>query len=298
MKESMNSSNQSRHFFRFHIAEFVFVILLGLSTVLLASSSGGFVLNFERIGFSIVSSLQKGVNAVSTGIGDTINAVQELSRMKKENAVLVEKLKNYEYFQRNNTEINKENERLREQLGFSTKIEQKNYPAQIIGRNTEILYSTFTINKGSRVGIKKNMPVIAIQNGQIGLVGKIVSVGAETSMILPIFDSKCTVSARIQTTRDIGLVSGLGADDRTLSMRYIKKRVLEELNYGDTIVTSGENGNYLRDITIGTISKITVLDYDSSLDIEVVPIIDFSRLESVIVADLKELNPSLVNISN
>ena len=260
MKESMNSSNQSRLFFRFHIAEFVFVILLGLSTVLLASSSGGFVLNFERIGFSIVSSLQKGVNAVSTGIGDTINAVQELSRMKKENAVLVEKLKNYEYFQRNNTEINKENERLREQLGFSTKIEQKNYPAQIIGRNTDNLYSTFTINKGSRVGIKKNMPVIAIQNGQIGLVGKIVSVGAETSMILPIFDSKCTVSARIQTTRDIGLVSGLGADDRTLSMRYIKKRVLEELNYGDTIVTSGENGNYLRDITIGTISKISVLD--------------------------------------
>ena len=142
------------------------------------------------------------------------------------------------------------------------------------------------------------MPVIAIQNGQIGLVGKIVAVGAETSMILPIFDTKCTVSARIQTTRDIGLVSGTGSDDKALSMRYIKKRVLEELNYGDTIVTSGENGNYLRDITIGTISKITVLDYDSSLDIEVVPIIDFSRLESVIVADLKELNPNLVNTSN
>jgi rod shape-determining protein MreC len=294
----MNSSNNGKHFFSFHLAEFVFVALLILSTVLLASSSGGFVLNFERIGFSIVTSLQKGVNAVSTGISETVNAVQELSRIKKENAVLVEKLKNYEYFQRNNTEINKENERLREQLGFSTKIEQKNYPAQIIGRNTDNLYSTFTINKGSRVGIKKNMPVIAIQNGQIGLVGKIVSVGAETSMILPIFDTKCTISARIQTTRDIGLVSGLGSDDRTLSMRYIKKRVLEELNYGDTIVTSGENGNYLRDITIGTISKITVLDYDSSLDIEVVPIIDFSRLESVIVTDLKELNPNLVNVSN
>ncbi len=298
MTDSMNSSNNGKHFFSFHLAEFVFVALLILSTVLLASSSGGFVLNFERIGFSIVTSLQKGVNAVSTGISDTVNAVQELSRIKKENAVLVEKLKNYEYFQRNNTEINKENERLREQLGFSTKIEQKNYPAQIIGRNTDNLYSTFTINKGSRVGIKKNMPVIAIQNGQIGLVGKIVSVGAETSMILPIFDTKCTISARIQTTRDIGLVSGLGSDDRTLSMRYIKKRVLEELNYGDTIVTSGENGNYLRDITIGTISKITVLDYDSSLDIEVVPIIDFSRLESVIVTDLKELNPNLVNVSN
>ena len=298
MIDSMDSSGQNRHSFHFYVSELVFVAFFVLSAVLLATSSGGFVLNFERIGFSVVSSLQKGVSAVSTGVKDSVNAIQELSRIKKENAILVEKLKNYEYFQRNNTEINKENERLREQLGFSTKIEQKNYPAQIIGRNTDNLYSTFTINKGGRVGIKKNMPVIAIQNGQIGLVGKIVAVGAETSMILPIFDTKCTVSARIQTTRDIGLVSGTGSDDKALSMRYIKKRVLEELNYGDTIVTSGENGNYLRDITIGTISKITVLDYDSSLDIEVVPIIDFSRLESVIVADLKELNPNLVNTSN
>ncbi len=298
MIDSMNSSGQNKHSFHFYVSELVFVAFFVLSAVLLATSSGGFVLNFERIGFSVVSSLQKGVSAVSTGVKDSVNAIQELSRIKKENAILVEKLKNYEYFQRNNTEINKENERLREQLGFSTKIEQKNYPAQIIGRNTDNLYSTFTINKGGRVGIKKNMPVIAIQNGQIGLVGKIVAVGAETSMILPIFDTKCTVSARIQTTRDIGLVSGTGSDDKALSMRYIKKRVLEELNYGDTIVTSGENGNYLRDITIGTISKITVLDYDSSLDIEVVPIIDFSRLESVIVADLKELNPNLVNTSN
>ena len=79
-----------------------------------------------------------------------------------------------------------------------------------------------------------------------------------------------------------------------LSMRYVKKRVLDELNYGDLIVTSGEYENYLRDITIGSISKITPLDYDSTLDIEVVPVIDFSRLETVIVADLKELNPNLV----
>lgn len=274
--------------------ELIFAVLLFFSGAMLMSSSGGFVLNFERFGFSIFSSIQKGVTFVTTGVSDTINAVQELSRIRKENEYLVEKLKNYEYFKRNNTEINIENERLREQLGFSTQIEQRNYPAQIIGRNTDNLYSTFTINKGNRAGIKKNMPVIAIQNGQIGLVGKIVSVGAETSMILPIFDPKCAISARIQTTRDIGLINGMGVDDGTLSMKYIKKRVLEELNYGDMIVTSGENGNYLRDISIGTISKITVLDYDTALDIEVVPIIDFSRLESVIVADLKELNPNLV----
>ena len=73
-------------------------------------------------------------------------------------------------------------------------------------------------------------------------------------------------------------------------MQYIRKRVAPELNFGDLIVTSGENGNYMRDVQIGTISKITVLDYNSSLNIEVTPIIDFSRLENVIVVNQKELN--------
>lgn len=284
-----------KHRFAFRSSEVALVSLVAVSGLCLAFSSGGFVLNFERLGFSALSSLQKGVGAVVRGVGDVVDSVHELARLREENAYLTERLRNYEYFQRNNTEINRENERLREQLGFSTQVEQRNFPAQIIGRNTDNVYSSFTINKGSRAGIKKNMPVIAIQEGQVGLVGKVVTVGPETSLVLPIFDTRCTVSARIQTTRDIGLVSGRGDPGGTLSMRYVKKRVLEELRYGDFIVTSGENENYLRDVAIGTIAKITPLDYDSTLDIEVVPVVNFSRLETVIVADLHELNPNLAN---
>ena len=46
----------------------------------------------------------------------------------------------------------------------------------------------------------------------------------------------------------------------------------------------------MRDIAIGTISKITTLDYNSSLNIELIPIIDFARLENVVVVNQKELN--------
>jgi rod shape-determining protein MreC len=46
----------------------------------------------------------------------------------------------------------------------------------------------------------------------------------------------------------------------------------------------------MKDIPIGTISKITVLDYNSSLKIELTPMIDFSRLENVIVINQVELN--------
>lgn len=283
----------ARRSFSFSFAEFVFLILLFLSGLALAFSGGGFVVNFQRVGFSVVTSLQKAVYSVCDGVTGVFTAVAELKSLKAENQELKEKLKNYEFLQRNNTEIRKENERLREQLQFATHIEQKNFPAQIIGRNPDNIYSGITINKGSRSGIKKGMSVIAVQNGTTGLVGKIITVGLETSLVMPVYDSKCVVSSRIQNTRDIGLVNGSGNANSPLQMKYIKKRVLSELNFGDIVVTSGETDNYVADIPVGTITNIMVVEYDSSLNIEITPVVDFARLETVIVTDLKEPNPLL-----
>ena len=134
------------------------------------------------------------------------------------------------------------------------------------------------------------MPVIACQNGNTGLIGKVVQVGTFTSLIMPVYNINCTVSCRIQNTRDLGLVSGNGKHDSPLKMSYIRKRVLDELHYGDIVVTSGENNNYMKDLPVGTISKISVVDYNSQLNIELSPIIDFSRLENVVVVDMHEIN--------
>lgn len=265
----------------------MFVLISGL---LLGFSSGSFVLNFKKIGFTFFSTVQSGVHKVVDGVENTFGAVKELARLKKEYAELTKKLENYEQMRRSNAEIRKENERLLEQLNFATYLEEKNYPAQIISRDADNLYAYFTINKGSSSGIKKNMSVIAYQNGNSGLVGKVVQVGAFTSIVMPVYNLNCTVSARIQNSRDLGLVSGNGKEDLPLSMKYIKKRVLEDLHYGDVVVTSGENSNYMRDLPIGTISKISVIDYNSSLDIELAPIIDFSRLETVVVVDIRAIN--------
>ena len=173
----------SKTSFRFGFSEILLIIFLAFSGVMLAFHSGGFVLNFKSLGFTVLSSVQKGVSAVTNGIDDTIGAIHELARLREENRELTEKLKNYEILQRANTDIKKENDRLKEQLDFSVAYEEKNYPAQIISRNPDSLYSAFTINKGSRHGVRKNMPVLAVQGGIVGLVGKVVTVGAGTEML-------------------------------------------------------------------------------------------------------------------
>lgn len=276
--------------FRIKFAEFLLIIYLLAGGISLGFHTGGFVVNFKQIGFSIFSSLDKGVHFITNGVVDTFNAVGELHKLKKDYNDLVIKLENYEEMQRSNADIRKENARLKEQLDFAVSLDEKNIPAQIIARDLDNAFTYLTINKGSVNGIRKNMPVIAFQNGNQGLVGKVVQVGTFTSQIIPIYNINNIVSARIQNTRDLGLVNGLGSQDQPLLMQYIRKSVVDELSYGDIVVTSGENDNYMRDIAIGTITKITILDYNSSLNIELTPIIDFARLENVVVVNQKELN--------
>ena len=269
--------------FKIKFAEFLLVLYLLAGGLSLAFHTGGFILNFKQIGFSVFSSLDKGVHFVAGGFKNTFNAVGELRKLKKDYNDLVIKLENYEEMQRSNA-------RLKEQLDFAVSLDEKNIPAQIIARDLDNAFTYLTIDKGSVNGIRKNMPVIAFQNGNQGLVGKVVQVGTFTSQIMPIYNINNIVSARIQNTRDLGLVNGLGSQDQPLLMQYIRKSVVDELSYGDIVVTSGENDNYMRDIAIGTITKITTLDYNSSLNIELVPILDFARLENVVVVNQKELN--------
>lgn len=282
----MNKENN----FRFRFPEFFLIGLLLISNIILNFSGGGFILNLKKIGFSALSTVEKGVHFVFHGISDTFSSVKELKRLKKDYNELVLKLENYEKMQRSNADIRKENERLREQLNFSISMDEQNFPAQIISRDFDNVYAYLTIDKGSVNGIRKNMPVVAYQNGNQGLVGKVVQVGTFTSQIMPVYNMDYIVSARIQNSRDLGLVNGNGSQDNPLLMQHIRKKVADELSYGDIVVTSGENDNYLKDIPIGTISKIISLDYNSSLNIELTPIIDFSRLENVIVVNQKQLN--------
>lgn len=269
--------------FKFRLQELFLIILIVISSISLSFNAGGFIINFRNLGFTILSTVENGISSITYFVKDSVKEVKKHFNLKKEYEVLLEKVKNYEIMQQTNANIRKENARLKEQLAFVDSINQKTISANIISRGADNLHTTLIINKGSNHGIKKNMSVISTQEGNIGVVGKVISVGYITSQIMPIYNIDCSLSARLQNTRDIGLISGNGSEDLPLSMKYIKKRVIGDLHFGDVIVTSGENGNYLKDIPIGTISKITVLDYDTSLDIEVTPVVNFSRLESVVI---------------
>ena len=57
---------------------FVLVLLLLISSIMLALSSGGFIVNFKTVGFSALSALQKGTRTVYSSVTGVVSAVQEI----------------------------------------------------------------------------------------------------------------------------------------------------------------------------------------------------------------------------
>ena len=137
------------------------------------------------------------------------------------------------------------------------------------------------------------MPVVSFQGSGAALVGKIVQVGRSSSIILPVYDYQAFVSARLQSTRYEGLINGQGGVDVPLVMKYIKKRARDEISVGDIVVTSGESYQYPKNVPVGMISRIRGLDYETSLELDIEPIIDFSRLEDVFVLDMSSLKSEI-----
>ena len=59
----------------------------------------------------------------------------------------------------------------------------------------------------------------------------------------------------------------------------MKKIAKDKISYGDLVGTSGLGGLYPKGINIGRIRAITAPAYQTSLVLQVEPIIDFDRLE-------------------
>ena len=262
------------------------ILFLIISSVLLTFSGGRFIVDFKSVGFSVAAGTENAVHSVSAFVTDTVSAVRELAELRSRYVALSEKLKDYELLQRSNADIRRENKELKALLGFADTIVYKNIPAQITGFDPDNLYSGIIINRGTKHGVRKNMPVLAFQGSNVGLVGKIIQTGRDSSMVIPLYDYQCYIAASVQTTKHRGLINGQGSADLPLIMRYVQKRAKGEIAIGDKILASGENNLFPKDSPIGIVTSIKVHDYETYLELAVQPIIDFSRLDYVFVLDL------------
>ncbi len=199
--------------------------------------------------------------------------VQEVSELTYKNNLLEQKNASL-------SSLETENERLRQLLELREKYPQFQTTAASVIAKDGGNYSRFiTIDKGEESGIQINQPVLS----QNGLVGLIFETGHGWAKIQTIIDPSTSVGCRITRTGDISVTEGDNAliNDGMLKMLYISKQftILE----GDIVETSGLGEIYPSGIPIGKIKEIKVSDQSNSQYATIVPTVDFSNLQEVLV---------------
>ncbi|MDR0495612.1 MAG: rod shape-determining protein MreC [Treponema sp.] len=272
---------------RLPIELYVFSALMVISFALLLISTRTVIMNLRDAGLSVFSGVRGRVDDVSSLASRTVLSVRELAKLRTEYAELLERVTRYERLERSAAEISQENLRLKEQLSFSQSLDYRHIPAKLIGRDPDNLYSALVINKGSHSGVARDMAVIAWQGGAQALVGKVIQVRTFESLVMPLYDSSLLIASRFAASRYEGIAGGQGNPDLPLRMRFIPKRARDEISRGDLVVSSGMGGIYPPEVNIGRISDIFYHEYEISMEAELEPLIDFSRLEYVFVVEEK-----------
>ncbi len=277
-----------RRFVSQHRNAVVFVLLITISTIALGTQSGSVSSASKQVGYSVFSSIQAGVAEVGYYFKNFFNSIGELRRIRQEYEVLQERVAEYQTIERDLIDLQKENAQLRDLLDFSEKTKLTHVAARIIAKEPGLLFDGFTINRGRVHGISADSPVIAYAEGFSSLVGKVVELTDSTAKVLPIIDRSCFVAAKMRESRYEGLVHGLGSGEDRVEMTYVKKQAKNRIQFGDLVVTSGFRSIYPEDLYIGRVDAIRAPEWESSLTLQIRPLVDFTRLEYVFVLVEKE----------
>jgi rod shape-determining protein MreC len=263
---------------------YVLAVLLLVSFSMLLLSTRSLMMSLQDAGFSVFSGVRGRLDDVSSLVSQVVLSVQELSKLKADHAELLGRFARFEQLEWNAVEISRENARLREQLGFSQNLNIRHIPAKLIGRDPDNLHaSTLVINKGRHSGVEKDMAVIAWQGGNQVLVGKVTQARAFESLVMPLYHANLNVASRFAISRYEGIVEGQGSPNSALRMSLIPRRAANEISRGDLIVSSGIGAVFPAELNIGRVIAITIREYESSIEVELEPLVDFSRLEYVFV---------------
>ena len=166
-------------------------------------------------------------------------------------------------------------ERLSELLKFREAVSQPAVAAQVVGLDPTGWFQSVVINKGTKSGIKLDMPVVNAS----GVVGRIVSVSFHYAKVLLVIDQNSAVDCLVQRSRDRGMVRGQSA--RVCRLDYVVKS--GDVKEGDVVITSGLGRVFPKGLPIGTVSNVKEGYGTLFKEIEVTPAVDFSKLEEVLV---------------
>ncbi len=143
-----------------------------------------------------------------------------------------------------------ENERLRAILGLTEADTRPVAVARLIGSSASSARRFAYLSVGRDDGVERGMPVTS----PMGLVGRVLEAGSDTSRVLLLTDTDSVVPVRRATDNVVAFAEGRA--DGSLRIRLINLGI-NPLEPGDIFVTSGAGGLFHPGVAVAMVSEVT-----------------------------------------
>jgi rod shape-determining protein MreC len=201
---------------------------------------------------AVASAVQRPLSSVGESGAGFFRWVVNLRGAAAENVQLKRRVEEMEIELRDKRAAIDENERLKGLLDLKENSKYGMVAARVIARDPSLWFDTVTINRGRSSGIELNMPVVTAG----GIVGRVVATSPWTAQVMLITDEKAAAGAvvgQLGQSNALGSVKGLG-EGGLVEMNYVSG--LEQVNVGDYVVTTGQDGIYPPGLNVGEVVKV------------------------------------------
>jgi rod shape-determining protein MreC len=240
---------------------------------------------FHQIVAEVISPVQESFSSSKKSLSSLWDNYLIIVNTSKENSVLKKQISRLESDLTTMEEMRKENLRLKRLLNYSDEVSHQRVMAQVVGWDSANEFKVIRLNKGTKHGIKTMAPVITDH----GLVGYVYRATENYSDVLTILDQNNRVDVVVERTRTHGIVEGVF--NFKCALKYIMRN--EPVEVGDKLITAGVGGIYPKGVKVGMITSISKENFGMTLSIEVIPSVDFDKLEEVLVLIPEESNTAL-----
>lgn len=248
-------------------------------TLVIVIVMGVFCLGDNSLVSTALNAVTRGLFQVTSAAASSIDTASyddlkvENEKLKQENAKLREELVDY-------YNIKEENEKLWKY--YDLKKENPSYkiqPANVIRRDSNDDFYSFTLNIGSANGVTANCPVITDN----GLVGWVSSVDKTTCLVKTILSPDTKAGAVDKQSKDSGIITGSASlcDQNLTQLTKIAED--NKIKEGDIIVTSGAGGVYPDNLVLGEVTEIRFNSYDTTRYAVIKPYEDIKSITSAAV---------------
>lgn len=214
---------------------------------------------------------------------DVIEDIDDVQDVYEQNELLKNELQQFktQAFQLN--DLKRENKDLQALADIEESLsDYSQVKATVIARSPERWFDHVTINKGEQHGIKRNM---AVTNGE-GMVGKVIEVSQLTSTVqlLSGFDEQNRISVEVDQEEPIfGLIEGYDEESESLIFRDLENE--DDIEKGQTIVSSGMGGVFPKGLLIGTVERVEMDQYGLTKIAYVKPAANLYDINHLMVVD-------------